>query len=245
MPWLFAFSWVCRTSVPLASATLAVIPAKAGIQLLCLGSSHSLGCVEPRFRSPRQLSPSSRRRPGSSSYALALRILLGVSNLGSARLGGERVTSLLAKREVTKRNAFPASAPIGRCPIGSLRCSPPSGRRTTRPSQGACTAESVRAAKPATRSISPPLLGPWNHHGPAKRRRTVLAHQASRLERFCRAGSQPQTVRLSPLGGCAPRRCCRGEGQGRSQSQRHGQSRSRSRSQNNSQSGDVILFRSS
>ncbi len=54
MPWLFAFSWVCRTSVPLASATLAVIPAKAGIQLLCLGSSHSLGCVEPRFRSPRR-----------------------------------------------------------------------------------------------------------------------------------------------------------------------------------------------
>ena len=42
--------------------------------------------------------------------------------------------SLLAQREVTKRKSAPASAPIGLRPTGTLRCSPPSGRRTTRPS---------------------------------------------------------------------------------------------------------------
>ena len=176
------------------------MPAKAGIQLLALALCILCDVWNPGFRSPR-------RR--ASYFPLLAHCAAGAARTAQPAPKGQSA-GCAESRKVGKGKGTPAVAPDGLRPPGPLRCSPATGRRTTRPSRGACTTESVRAPKPAARSISPPLLGPWNHHGPAKRRRTVLAHQASRLERFCRTGSQPQTVRLSPVPDCAPRRSCRG-----------------------------------
>jgi len=46
----------------------------------------------------------------------------------------------------------------------------------------ACRTLVGRAANPSVRSLFPPLLGPWNHYGPAKRRKSVLAQPNSRLD---------------------------------------------------------------
>ena len=77
--------------------------------------------------------------------------------------------SLLAQREVTKRKSAPASAPIGLRPTGTLRCSPPSGRRTTRPSLA-----SDSSPFPAGRLCSSALLqGTRSKHEPERSRRRL------------------------------------------------------------------------
>jgi len=54
---------------------------------------------------------------------------------------------------------------------------------------GAWAAEIFRTAKAPVRSIFPPLLDPWSHHGLANRRKSVLAQSLFRLESFCRPSS--------------------------------------------------------
>ncbi len=54
---------------------------------------------------------------------------------------------------------------------------------------GACRALAGRSAHPPVRSLCPSLLGPWNHHGPAKRRTSVLAPPNVRLDRQSPTGS--------------------------------------------------------
>ncbi len=104
---------------------------------------------------------------GIQLLALALRALLGVLNHGfrsPRRRAG--YFPLSRQRKVTKGKTTPASAPIGRCPIGTLRCSPPSGRRTTRPSMA-----SDSSPFPAGRLRSSALLQGWVGQQPEQRQR--------------------------------------------------------------------------
>ncbi len=94
---------------------------------------------------------------------------------------------LTRQRKVTKGKATPASAPIGLCPIGTLRCSPPSGRRTTRPSLA-----SDSSPFPAGRLCSSALLQGTRFKQEQKQqpdeRRYPVSIAASSLHSLWRAG---------------------------------------------------------
>src|SRR5574337_222210 len=59
---------------------------------------------------------------------------------------------------------------------------------------GACRTLLGRSANSSVRSIFPPILGPWNHHGPANRRKSVLAQLNSRLNQQSPTCSWQQEV---------------------------------------------------
>ena len=119
-----------------ARLSLAVIPAKAGVQCLGLDASLSRGCGEPRVpRASASLIAVMPAKAGIQCLGLDASLSLGCVEprvpLASAASG---LLSFVSSKESNQRKDDPAVAPVGLRPPGSLRCSPATGRRTTRPS---------------------------------------------------------------------------------------------------------------
>src|SRR5690606_13222645 len=72
---------------------------------------------------------------------------------------------------------------------------------------GAWAVEIFRAAKASAWSIFPPILDPWNHHGSANRRKSVLTQPLFRLGSFYRPRSSVRRAVSPAASGLSRRRC--------------------------------------